>query len=228
MGSIQIRDGTALSQEEKDFAYKLFDAAGVDYEYYHAQAFTKEQKRVNSKTTKLYMSDSEMVFIAAHLAGFTLADAYVIGFPHAVRHSKNRRKNQGLQVLRRPHVQRYISDRRAELSERLTEAVFWDRQNSVEALRLVIEHNIKDLRRFEEAREQELAYLESQIMNSEEVDPELMSNLFKAMRRRSMNETINRGIVAAVSELNKMYGFSGESVNLTAQITFSKDDDIPD
>ena len=84
------------------------------------------------------------------------------------------------------------------------------------------------MERVNQAFEEELQFLQEQI--EEEEDPRVIKSLVNKMIKLRQKNHLNKiqvtGIVDAVSELNTMYGFNENNVNVNSAVSFVGEEDL--
>lgn len=125
-----------------------------------------------------------------------------------------------------------IKARYNELIERAreneTKKTLWTREQAVKYLRYTAEVNKKDIERRESGFTDELEMLlelaKKHPKNSAFYISEALNNR-KTPRATTVN---NKGIIDAVAELNKMFGFNEENINMNNAVVFKGEDELED
>lgn len=180
-------------------------------------------KRNNDKLTK-----AQEVFVNAILQGLSQRQAYLKAYPLKRKWAESSVDVEASKLMKQPKVVQRYEELMRTMRQEEQDKTKWTREESIRTLRSVIDVNLKEVERINQAAEEEL----EEILNLIKVDPnnaqKYVRGALKMRQMRRLSGVHNGGIVAAVAELNKMQGFNEETINLNGAVVFSGMDDLED
>lgn len=168
------------------------------------------------------------MFVQALVRGMSGSEAMLYAYPERKTWKPDSLKSQAYKLIHRPNVKARYDELLEEFRNREREKTGWTREQSIQALKFVIDSNKKDVERIYEAYEQELEELQKQIEQNPELAQDLLSLKIKQRKKLRSTITNNNGIIAAVAELNKMQGYNEQNVNMNGMVVFQGDDNLED
>lgn len=120
-------------------------------------------------------------------------------------------------ILANKNVKEYKAQQEEEIRKKLVSSQVWEKENSVEELKFVIEQNKEEIIKIQESVKAQIEDIIAEMDKTEDVDKlaKLGRKLAQLQGKYVLGKQHNDGIVQAVSELNRMHGFNHENVALT-------------
>ena len=167
-------------------------------------------------------------FINELINGESQRKAYIKAYP-SKKHWKDSAIDSAASTLfKQEKIKRRYDELLDLFRKEEQEKTRWTREQSIEALRYVIDVNKKDLERIEAAAEEELELLRRMMIEDPERATSYINEILKKRKSRRASQVNNKGITDAVAELNKMQGFNEETINLNGMVVFSGEDELED
>lgn len=174
------------------------------------------------------VSREEEVFVNELLKGTPQRHAFLMAFPEKVDWKWSSVDSAASTLFHSRKVQKRYNVLLAKIRAKELADVKWTREQAILTLTGVIDKNTRELKRIDDSFEEEIALILSEIERAPQKAPELVRELLRKKRARRVSSIFNAGIVAAVSELNKMQGFNEENINVNGTVIFSGEDEIPE
>lgn len=187
---------------------------------------TSNSKETKKKEKRLTLEEEK--YLHYLIRGYKRLDAYDKAFPLKRVNKLDTRLRTSLNLLAKPHIKKRYEQLLAAIKEEEVEKSQWSREQSIRTLRYVVEVNQNEVNRINEAAEEELELLLENIQKNPERAAEYAQKALLSRKQRRVSAIHNQGIVAAVSELNKMQGFNSETINMNSNVQFIGEDELED
>jgi len=181
--------------------------------------------RTSSKNT---LTKPQEVFIQELLKGNTQRQAYLKAYPSKKKWKENSIDAAASTLFKNEKVRKRYEQLLNSMREKEQEKTMWTREQSIEALKYVIEVNRKDMERINKAFEEELELLQKLMQEDPEKAPQYLQQILKQRKSRRASQVNNKGITEAVAELNKMQGFNEETINMNGTVVFTGEEELED
>lgn len=183
---------------------------------------------MKSKYTKDKLSKAQEIFIQELVKGTTQRKAYITAYPKRKNWKESSIDVEASKLFSNSKVKQRYDELLQQVREKETELTMWTREESIRTLREVIEVNKKDIKRINDAYEQELEMLQKTLLENPSKAPRLLKEIIKQNKTRRASQVNNKGITDAVAELNKMQGFNEENINLNGTVVFEGENELED
>lgn len=174
------------------------------------------------------LTKAQIVFVNGLIQGLSQRQAYLKAYPLKRKWADSSVDVEASKLLKHAKIRQRYEELLQTIRQEEQDKSRWTREESIRTLRTVIDLNVKEVDRINQAAEEEL----EQILNQIKVDPNNAQKYVKAVLKmrqtRRLSGVHNGGIVAAVAELNKMQGFNEETINLNGAVVFSGMDELED
>ncbi len=187
---------------------------------------------INYKNNDEPLDANQNRFVMAIINGSTLSDAILEAYPHTKALSPTARSSKGGKLKRVPKIAEAIEKRSIQLQQACEIEAKWERSDSIKTLRDVIDRNVNELNRINDAFETETDALLDAIDREEDemAKAALMADYIKQQKTRRISKIHNSAIIESVSELNKMQGYNltNFEIGSDAVVQFVGEEEIPD
>ena len=204
---------------------------------------------MNVKTKHYNLSQSQEMYVEYLIQGYSQRKAYIKAFPENKDSKPSTIDIKAWQLFHKENVQKRYQDLLNYIEEENIKKAVWTKEQAILELKRVLEANIKESNRYEEAYEDEMELLDKQIAErldalanpkkymskktkeqlENEID-ELKMAKVKVNRRHQSSKSVNDAILQAVLQLNTMMGYDKieekDPLEVKAQISFV--DDVPE
>lgn len=174
------------------------------------------------------LTKSQELFVQYLVRGESQREAMLKAYPSRRSWKSTSVDSNAWAMAKNPKIVARYEELLTDIRKEETKKTMWDRERSVETLKYVIQVNIRDLERIQEASEEELELLQQQIEEQPEKALVLIDRMIRNRKSRRASQVNNKGIVDAVAELNKMYGFNEENINFNGAVIFTGEDELED
>lgn len=178
--------------------------------------------------TKDRITPQQEKFIAELLKGKTQRHAYLAAYPKYKNWKPSSLDAEASKLWKQPKIRQRYDELLEKYRESEQQKVKWTREESVKALRFVVEANQREIERIEQAAEDELDALLVEMNKNPNKATTLMSQYITKKKAKRISMTNNKGITDAVSELNKMQGFNEETINVHGAVVFTGEELLED
>lgn len=181
-----------------------------------------------TRDTRGRLSLQQEIFITEVLKGTPQRHAYLAAYPAHREWAWPSIDAAASALAKNPKVKTRLENRLRECRAVEQQEALWDREQSIVALKKVIEQNQKELQRIDESYEEEIQMLIDRVEKNPKKASAYIKEVLLKKRSRRVSSIYNNGIVAAVAELNKMQGFNEQNINLNGSVVFEGEDEIPE
>lgn len=171
---------------------------------------------------------AEEVFINELIKGESQRKAYRTAYPHRALWKDHVIDTKASLLLKREQVLNRYTFLLKQHRDNEQQNTAWTRENSIKTLKFVVGKNQDEVNRIHDAVEEEIEILLKQIEEDPDNARVLTQELLKKRKQRRLSAIHNQGIIAAVSELNKMQGFNEENINVHSSVKFVGENDLED
>lgn len=165
-------------------------------------------------------------FVQELVRGKTQRQAMLSAYPSRKKWKAASLDQQASREFRKPHVRARYNQVIEEIRETEQKSSLWTREQAIDTLKYVINVNQADLERMQAAADKELEILQKQINEDPDNAAEIIQTMINKRKRLRASHTNNKGIVDAVSELNRMQGFREETINMNEIVMFVGEDEL--
>lgn len=187
---------------------------------------------INYKNNDEPLDTNQNRFVTAIINGSTLSDAILEAYPHTKALSPAARSSKGGKLKRVPKIAKAIETRCKQVRQACEIEAKWERSDSIKTLRAVIDRNVNELNRIDDAFEMETDAMLDAIDHAEDESEKasLMAEFVKQQKTRRISKIHNSAIIESVSELNKMQGYNLTNFEIggDAVVQFVGEEEIPD
>lgn len=174
------------------------------------------------------ITKQQEIFINELIKGATQRQAYLKAYPDRKNWKGSSLDVQASKLFKKDKIRQRYDELLSQIREREQKKTIWTREESIETLKYIIEINKRDLERIQKAMDDELEFLQQQLIEQPERVVELVEQLIKKRKSRVASQVNNKGIIEAVAELNRMQGFNEETINLNGTVVFTGEDELED
>lgn len=190
-------------------------------------------------------------FVNARVEGLSLVDAYLLAYPHMIKYTTQTVRKHAKEMEKRSDIREARKLAEKEYNQSLATMSEWNRDLAVHSFRFVINQGMQDINNARVGKEMSLAHLtdvmeelQEEITALEAADDlsAVSSRLEMAKQQlvmyyqdylelkgqRISDRSTNDAIIRAASELNKMMGIDGTTVDDVSEIKFIGGDRLED